>query len=115
MGPPPGDMAGPGSDGPMGPDPLFGDAGPAGGPPLGDMPPGDPMMGPPPGDMGPDGPMGLLLWMTWHHCNTHMDDAAAHGPQDPGPGTPDPMAGDMDGDGMMPPPPTDDPADDGMA
>ena len=24
------------------------------------------------------------------------------------------MAGDMDGDGMMPPPPTDDPADDGM-
>ena len=29
--------------------------------------------------------------------------------------TPDPMAGDMDGDGMMPPPPTDDPVDDGMA
>ena len=24
------------------------------------------------------------------------------------------MAGDMDGDGMMPPPPTDDPVDDGM-
>jgi hypothetical protein len=47
--------------------------------------------------------------------HSHMDDAAAHGPQDPGPGTPDPMAGDMDGDGMMPPPPTDDPVDDGMA
>ena len=47
--------------------------------------------------------------------HTHMDDAAAHAPGDPGPGTPDPMAGDMDGDGMMPPPPTDDPVDDGMA
>ena len=47
--------------------------------------------------------------------HSHMDDAAAHGPGDPGPGTPDPMAGDMDGDGMMPPPPTDDPVDDGMA
>ena len=35
----------------------------------------------------------------------HMDDAA--GPQDPGPGP-------WDGDGMMPPPPTDDPVDDGM-
>ena len=46
--------------------------------------------------------------------HTHMDDAAAHVPGDPGPGTPDPMAGDMDGDGMMPPPPTDDPVDDGM-
>ena len=47
--------------------------------------------------------------------HSHMDDAAAHVPGDPGPGTPDPMAGDMDGDGMMPPPPTDDPVDDGMA
>ena len=45
---------------------------------------------------------------------SHMDDAAAHAPGDPGPGTPEPMAGDMDGDGMMPPPPPDDPADDGM-
>ena len=45
---------------------------------------------------------------------SHMDDAAAHGPQDPGPGNPEHMAGDMDGDGMVPPPPTDDPADDGM-
>ena len=26
----------------------------------------------------------------------------------------EPMAGDMDGDGMMPPPPTDDPVDDRM-
>ena len=97
MGPPPGDM-GPGPDqwdhlpviwqdqdhGPRDHLPVIwqdqdqtdqwdqihiGDAGPAGGPPLGDMPPGDPMMGPPPGDMGPDGPMGPPLWMTWHHCN----------------------------------------------
>ena len=99
------------------PDPLFGDAGPAGGPPPGDMPPGDPAMGEP-------GPMDqldhlqviwLLQWMIWVKCISHMDDAAAHAPQDPGPGTPDPMAGDMDGDGMMPPPPTDDPVDDGMA
>ena len=58
-------------------------------------------MGPPPDDMG--------------GMHSHMDDAAAHSPQDPGPGTPDPMAGDMDGDSMMPPPPTDDPVDDGMA
>ena len=80
---------------------------------AGDMPPGDRGPGgPPPGaDMDGDGmappdPMGDM--------HTHMDDAAAHGPQDPGPGTPEPMAGDMDGDGMMPPPPTDDPVDDGM-
>ena len=74
------------------------------------------MMGPPPGDMGPgpDGPMGPPPMDDMASLQSHMDDAAAHGPQDPGPGTPEPMAGDMDGDGMMPPPPTDDPADDGM-
>ena len=33
MGPPPGDMAGPGSDGPMGPDPLIGDGRSSNGPP----------------------------------------------------------------------------------
>ena len=33
-----------------GADPLFGDAGPAGGPPPGDMPPGDPMGEPGPMD-----------------------------------------------------------------
>ena len=62
--------------------------------------------------MGPDMPPPMDDMGGMH---SHMDDAAAHGPQDPGPGTPDPMAGDMDGDGMMPPPPTDDPVDDGMA
>ena len=77
------------------------------------MPPGDPMGepgpmdGPPPGDMPPMDDMGEM--------HTHMDDALPHAPGDPGPGTPDPMVGDMDGDGMMPPPPTDDPVDDGMA
>ena len=76
VGPPPGGE---------GPDPLFGDAGPAGGPPPGDMPPGDPMGepgpmdGPPPGDMPPMDDMGEM--------HTHMDDAAAHAPGDPGPGT----------------------------
>ena len=78
------------------------------------MPPGDPMGEPGPMDGGPGGtempPPDDMGGM-----HSHMDDAAAHGPQDPGPGTPDPMAGDMDGDGMMPPPPTDDPVDDGMA
>ena len=112
MGPadvPPGDMGGA--------DPLFGEAGPAGAhdPAMGpDMPPGDPMGEPGPMDGGPGGtdmpPMDDMGEM-----HTHMDDAAAHGPEDPGPGTPDPMEGDMDGDGMMPPPPTDDPVDDGMA
>jgi hypothetical protein len=110
-GPPPGDPMGPP---PEGVDPLFGEAGPAGGPPPGDMPPGDPMgedMAHDP-SMGPDMPPPMDDMGGMH---SHMDDAAAHGPQDPGPGTPDPMAGDMDGDGMMPPPPTDDPVDDGMA
>ena len=122
MGPPPdpwdpGDMAGPGPDGPPpggeGADPLFRtqdqqvDH-------LRRYASGDPMGQPGPMDGGPGGtempPMDDMGEM-----HTHMDDAAAHGPQDPGPGTPDPMAGDMDGDGMMPPPPTDDPVDDGMA
>ena len=72
--------------------------------------------------MGEPGPMDgdhllviCLLMDDMGEMHTHMDDAAAHVPGDPGPGTPDPMAGDMDGDGMMPPPPTDDPVDDGMA
>ena len=40
------------------PDPLFGDAGPAGGDPATgpDMPPGDPMGEPGPMDSGPGGP-----------------------------------------------------------
>ena len=107
---------GPMDGGPGGADPLFGEAGPAGGPPPGDMPPGDPMGEPGPMDGGPGGadPMGPPP-DDMGGMHSHMDDAAAHGPQDPGPGTPDPMAGDMDGDGMMPPPPTDDPVDDGMA
>ena len=118
----PGDMGSPmGEPGPMdggpgGADPLFGEAGPAGGPPPGDMPPGDPAMGEPgPMDGGPGGPGDMAPPMDdMGAAQSHMDDAAAHGPQDPGPGTPEPMAGDMDGDGMMPPPPTDDPVDDGM-
>ena len=102
MGPPMGDPEGgfgPGPDILPGADPLFGEPGPM------DGGPGDPM-GPPPDATTKDDMGGM---------HSHMDDAAAHGPQDPGPGTPDPMAGDMDGDGMMPPPPTDDPVDDGMA
>ena len=74
-------------------DPLFGEAGPAGGPPPGDMPPSDPAMGEPDqwtadqadqGDMAP--PMDDM-----GAAQSHMDDAAAHGPQDPGPGTPEPL------------------------
>ena len=106
-------VTGPMDGGPGGADPLFGEAGPAGGPPPGDMPPGDPM-GEPGMDGGPGGADGTST-DDMGGMHSHMDDAAAHGPQDPGPGTPDPMAGDMDGDGMMPPPPTDDPVDDGMA
>ena len=80
------------------------------------MPPGDPAMGEPgPMDGGPGGSSDMAPPMDdMGAAQSHMDDAAAHGPQDPGPGTPEPMAGDMDGDGMMPPPPTDDPVDDGM-
>ena len=51
-----------------------------------------------------------MIWLQ----QSHMDDAAAHALKILDQGTPEPMAGDMDGDGMMPPPPTDDPADDGM-
>ena len=119
-GPPPGDMAGPGPDA-GGPPP--GDM--AGEPPMGDdfggdgpggAQPGDAAMGEPgPMDGGPGGPGDMAPPMDdMGAAQSHMDDAAAHGPQDPGPGTPEPMAGDMDGDGMMPPPPTDDPVDDGM-
>ena len=49
----------PGMEGDMPPpsgDPLFGEAGPAGGPPPGDMPPGDPMGEPGPMDGGPGAP-----------------------------------------------------------
>ena len=98
------DMGDPGLEGPA-IDPATGMAPQPGEGPMGGEP--GPMDGPPPGDMPPMDDMGEM--------HTHMDDAAAHSPGDPGPGTPDPMACDMDGDGMMPPPPTDDPVDDGMA
>ena len=58
-------------------------------------------MGPPPGDMA--------------EMQSHMDDVLQlMDLKIQGPGNPEHMPGDMDGDGMMPPPPTDDPADDGM-
>ena len=121
----PADMGGDPAMGPAdgAPDPLFGDAGPAGGDPATgtDIPPMDPMDGP---DLAvdPAAAPGATPDMAeppmdpgMADMHSHMDDAAAHVPGDPGPGTPDPMAGDMDGDGMMPPPTTDDPVDDGMA
>ena len=95
---------------------IFGEGGPAGGPPPGDMDRlqadhlqmgewdhlhdmGD-HMGPPPGDMPPPDGMGDM--------HTHMDDAGSHqGPEGPGPDGP-PMPGDMP-PGDMPPPPDDDP------
>ena len=57
-----------------------------------------PMDGGPGGDpMGEPGPMDPGI----ADMQSHMDDAAAHAPGDPGPGTPEPMAGDMDGDGYL--------------
>ena len=59
-------------------DPLFGEAGPAGGPPPGDMPPGDPMGGDMMADPGWDLICLLLRKVIWDEMHTHMDDAAAH-------------------------------------
>ena len=126
MGPAPGSAAagdnmGPNQDmGPGGPDPLFGEGGPAGGPPPGDMgpPPGDmgDHMGPPPGDMGPGGPDMPPPPDGMEGMQTAMDDAGAHhGPEGPPPGDMGPAPGaDMPD---MPPPPEDDPnaGNDGMA
>ena len=101
--------------GPGGPDPLFGEGGPAGGPPPGiwdhlqviqwvnqDQPGWHGIWDqviPPPDGMG--------------DMHTHMADAGAHqGPEGPPPGDPGPpMPGDMPAD--MPPPPDDDPNDGG--
>ena len=98
-----------------GPVPLFGDN-----PPNQDMgPPTEPFdsaMGPNQ-DMGLDQEMGPNQDMGpgMEEMQSHMDDAAAHAPnQDMGPGMDEPMPGDMDGDGMMPPSP-DEPSDDGLA
>ncbi len=44
--------------------------------------------------------------------HSHMDDAAAHGLQEPGLDTTNPISGDTDSEDMMPPPPTDDSIDD---
>ena len=56
----------------------------------------------------------LLQWMIWVQRNLTwmMQQLMALKILDQE--LPEPMAGDMDGDGMMPPPPTDDPIDDGM-
>ena len=115
MGPPPGaDMDGDGMPPPPpgeGPDPLFGEGGPAGGPPPGDMgpPPGDmgDHMGPPPGDMGPGGPPpGGPDPMAGMEAD--MADAGHHHGPAEGPGPEGPPPGDMP-PGDMPPPPEDDP------
>ena len=83
-GPPPGDFGGDGPGGmppgDAGPDPLFGEGGPAGGPPPGDMPPpgdfgGDGPGGMPPGDMGPGGPGDMPPPDGMGDMHTHMDDA----------------------------------------
>ena len=116
-GPPPGDME---------PDPLFGEGGPAGGPP-----PGDPG-GPPPGEYDPSyanttgDDMGTPADGGGYDATTmapgadnmadmqsHMDDAGAHhdhGPEGAPSGDPGPMPGDMPADM---PPPSDDPNDGG--
>ena len=91
--------------GTRGPDPLFGEGGPAGGPPPGRGPPPGygRSHGPPPGDMGPGGPPpGQIPWLEWKDTRI----SPWPGPEGPGPDGPPP--GDMP-PGDMPPPPEDDP------